>query len=143
VRKIEKLVVHCSDSQDSVDIGVKQIRRWHVEDNGWSDIGYHYVIRRDGRIERGRQDDTPGAHVRGHNSDSIGICVVGRTNFDTRQTQALYGLLRGLMEKYDLGVEDVWGHYELDDGKTCPNMEMTCIRAHTLFHMGYVDPEEI
>lgn len=143
MREIKRIVVHCSDSSDSVDIGAKQIRQWHVKDNGWSDIGYHYVIRRSGQIERGREDDVAGAHVRGHNSDSIGICVVGRKMFDTKQLQALYGLLRGLMDKYNVPVYEVYGHTELDSGKTCPNMDMVFVRAHTLFHLGIIKPEEI
>lgn len=71
-----KIVVHCSATRPSSDIGVKQIRDWHMS-NGWSDIGYHIVIRRDGTVELGRDLQAIGAHVAGHNSDSIGVCMVG------------------------------------------------------------------
>lgn len=147
MREINKIVVHCTDSDDSMDIGAKEIRRWHTDPpprgNGWSDIGYHYIIRRDGRLERGRQDNVKGAHVRGHNSDSIGVVWVGRRVASTEQLICLYGLLRGLMAKYDLQVFDIYGHTELDSGKTCPNLDMVFIRAQTLFHTGEINVDEI
>jgi len=73
---IQKLIIHCADTPPNMDVGAEEIRRWHVEGNGWSDIGYHYVIRRCGLIETGRDESTPGAHVRGHNTGSIGVCMV-------------------------------------------------------------------
>lgn len=146
-RNVKKIAVHCSDSDDSLDIGVKQIRKWHVDlppnGNGWSDIGYHFVIRRDGRIEKGRDMDTVGAHVKGHNSDSIGICLVGRKVFSTEQLLNLYQLLRGLIDKYNLETTDVYGHYELDPNKTCPNMPMDFIRFQTLFTPIGLNVEEL
>ena len=147
MRQIKKLVVHCSDSDDSLDIGVKQIRSWHTmlppKGNGWSDVGYHYIIRRDGEIERGRQDATKGAHVKGHNSDSLGICWVGRKQISTDQLQNLYSLLQGLMKKYGLQVTDIYGHTELDSKKTCPNLDCNYLRLMTLFHTGEIDSDEI
>lgn len=77
MREINLIVVHCTYSRPSMDIGVEEIRKWHVEGNSWTDIGYHYVIRRDGTIEDGRPIERPGAHVKGHNSNSIGIAWVG------------------------------------------------------------------
>lgn len=74
-RVIEYIVFHTSASGD-MDVGVKEIREWHKE-KGWRDVGYHYVIKRDGTIEAGRPLDQIGAHVRGYNSRSIGICIVG------------------------------------------------------------------
>lgn len=74
------IVVHCSATKPSSDIGVDEIRDWHVNGNGWSDIGYHVVIRRSGLIEFGRHPDEPGAHVKGQNYQSVGICLVGGVN---------------------------------------------------------------
>jgi N-acetylmuramoyl-L-alanine amidase len=71
------IVFHCSATKPSMDIGATEIRKWHVENRGWADIGYHIVIRRDGRIEWGRHFDVAGAHVAGHNAHSVGICMVG------------------------------------------------------------------
>lgn len=77
MRNIDKLVVHCSATPPQMDIGVKEVRKWHVDGNGWRDIGYHFVIRRDGVIERGRDIGDVGAHTLGHNANSIGICLIG------------------------------------------------------------------
>lgn len=73
---VDWLVVHTSASRPDMDIGVKEIRKLHMQ-NGWSDVGYHYIIRRDGTVEKGRTDTTPGAHARGYNLYSLGICLVG------------------------------------------------------------------
>jgi N-acetylmuramoyl-L-alanine amidase len=132
LKKIKKIVLHCSDSPDSVDIGVKDIRRWHLN-RGWSDVGYHYIVRRDGRIEKGRDLNTMGAHVRGHNDDSIGVCWVGRKVASDKQLQAIYKLMRGLMSKFNLNAYDIYGHTELDPNKTCPNLDMNFVRLQSLF----------
>lgn len=77
-----KLVVwHCSATRPGHDIGAREIREWHVS-KGWADIGYHLVIRRDGTIEPGRALDAVGSHVAGHNSNSVGICLVGGLDDD-------------------------------------------------------------
>ena len=137
MRKIDLIVVHCSDSDDSLDIGLKQIKEWHTlpppKGNGWSDVGYHFIIRRNGKIELGRKLSDIGAHVKGFNSRSIGICTVGRSRFTERQYRTLYGLLRALKREFKLGVDQVKGHYELDPNKTCPNLNMDWIRAEVLF----------
>ena len=72
----------------SMDIGVKEIRRWHMRaPRSWSDVGYHYVIRRDGSIEQGRDITRIGAHVKGFNNHSIGICWVGGLNEETKKAE--------------------------------------------------------
>ena len=76
LRDVQFLVVHCSATKPDMDIGVDEITEWHVA-RGWSTIGYHFVIRRDGKIELGRDLTTMGAHVRGYNENSVGICMVG------------------------------------------------------------------
>lgn len=76
-RRTDYIVVHCSATGPSSDIGIDEIRDWHMNRNGWSDVGYHAVIRRSGQIEFGRHFDEPGAHVRGQNYRSVGICMVG------------------------------------------------------------------
>ena len=76
MREINTFIIHCSDTYPDMDIGVEEIRRWHKE-RGWSDIGYHYVIRRNGKIEEGRNDGIVGAHAKGMNENSLGICMVG------------------------------------------------------------------
>ena len=84
MREIKQIVVHCTASPDHMDIGANTIRQWHL-DRGWSDNGYHYVVRRNGEIEKGRPDRIPGAHARGVNRTSIGIVWVGVNSIDPRQ----------------------------------------------------------
>ncbi len=128
LRVIDMIVVHAAATPDDMDIGVKEIRRWHRV-RGFSDIGYHFVIRRSGYIELGRPLRRPGAHARGFNGHSIGICMVGglddegraADNFTTEQFQVLYILLYGLMDVFGLVEEQVWGHCDLPEvRKECP-----------------------
>ena len=77
------IVIHCAATKPSMDIGAAEIRKWHTDPpRNWDDIGYHYVVRRSGTIEKpmlevGRYLEIPGAHVANHNHESIGICLVG------------------------------------------------------------------
>ena len=124
--KINKVIIHAADTPAGMNVGVEEIRRWHVEGNGWSDIGYHYVITRDGTIEAGRDEDTQGAHVRGHNGDSLGVCMVGGKpgcNYTAAQWEALAWLVRGLLLRHGLVASDVYGHNDFDKGKTCPTFD--------------------
>ena len=79
MRKVNLLVIHCAATKPNMDIGRDEIDSWHKA-RGWSGIGYHYVIRRDGRIESGRPVEQAGAHASGYNANSIGICLVGGIN---------------------------------------------------------------
>ena len=84
MRAINEIVVHSSATRARTDIGVVEIRGWHQNDNGWSDVGYHEVIRRDGGVEPGRPLRLAGAHVGGRNTNTIGICMVGGVADDNR-----------------------------------------------------------
>lgn len=127
MRQINKVVVHCADTPASMDIGVLEIDQWHKA-RGWTGIGYHYVIRRDGTVETGRDVNTVGAHAYGHNVGSIGVCLVGGKggfNFTIQQLDSL----RILRKQLDADVGPVkWvGHAELDAGKTCPNFDVQAL----------------
>lgn len=111
-----------------MDLGAKTIRKWHVEDNGWSDIGYHWIVRRDGMTEKGRSEEKPGAHVAGQNHDSIGICWIGRDNPTSEQLESLYKLVLDKLWAYHLAPIHVKGHYEYTNNKTCPNLDMGLFR---------------
>lgn len=76
MRKIDKIILHCSATREGQDIKAETIRKWHVN-QGWNDIGYHFVIDLDGTIEIGRDLDKVGAHTSGYNATSIGICYIG------------------------------------------------------------------
>ena len=126
MRAINKIIVHCAATRPGMDIGAQEIRRWHVRDNGWSDIGYHGVIRRDGTLESGRPMDQAGAHTTGHNADSIGICLVGglaedgktpEDNFTAAQWATLKRVVLDLTRKYPTAT--VHGHNEFA-AKACP-----------------------
>lgn len=130
-RYIDTLIIHCSDTPPTMDIGVKEIRKWHVEDNGWSDIGYHYVIRRNGVVEAGRDLNTIGSHCSGYNKTSIGICLVGgrkdknnKELFTTEQYDSLEGLVCNLKAAISLKVK-VKGHRDFNPAKTCPNFNVS------------------
>lgn len=127
-----RIVVHCAATRPSMDIGVRQIRQWHLN-QGWLDIGYHYVIRRDGTVETGRPVDTIGSHVRNHNADSVGVCLVGgvpednpngyEANFTDAQMLALSELLEQLEAAYP--GASICGHHDLDAGKACPSFNVS------------------
>lgn len=124
-RRIDEIIVHCSATAEGRDFGVADIRRWHRL-RRFRDVGYHYVVRLDGTVERGRPEGVAGAHCLGHNGGSIGVCYVGgckcdgRTPADTRtveQKEALMGLLRRLCAAYPGAT--VHGHREFA-AKACP-----------------------
>lgn len=118
MKPIKHLVVHCSATPASRDIGVAEIRTMH-KSMGWRDVGYHYVVRRDGTVEKGRPDTMIGSHVKGHNDGSLGICLVGgvkpnmsaETNFTAAQYLALEQLLSRLKASYPSAR--VCGHRDL------------------------------
>jgi hypothetical protein len=129
MREITLIVVHCSATPQDRDIGAKEIREWHVRDNGWSDIGYHYVIRRNGIQEIGRPESEPGAHASGHNANSIGVCLVGGNDADNKalaecnytraQFRVLEALLNDLLSRFPNAA--IMGHKDLPNvHKACP-----------------------
>ena len=125
MREINRVIIHCSDTYTSQDIGVSEIKEWH-EARGFSDIGYHYVIRRDGSVEGGRSLAVPGAHTLHYNLDSIGVCLVGGKpmfNFTRKQMESLVELVWMLVIQYNLKISDVHGHNEYSK-KTCPNFNV-------------------
>lgn len=147
IRKIKKIILHTSDSPDSMDIGFKEINQWHYE-NSWMSpsgisCGYHYIVRRDGSIEKGRPDSEVGAHCYGQNKTSIGVVWVGRDRPTMRQNITLTRLLRYLINKYKLSTPDIYGHKEYDEGKTCPNLDMNQVRWAVLSNFDPIDPEDI
>lgn len=87
--RTDHIVIHCSATRAIQDIGASDIRKWHMA-KGWRDIGYHFVIRRNGKVEKGRALDAIGSHVAGHNANSVGVCLVGGLNNDTYAPEANY-----------------------------------------------------
>ena len=129
-RIIKELIVHCSATPEGKDYSVDTIRQWHLQ-RGFSDIGYHYVIYRDGSIHIGRDESIIGAHCTGHNTNSIGVCYIGgcasdgKTPKDTRTTeqkQSLVKLLKELKTKYPQA--SIHGHRDFAN-KACPSFDAT------------------
>lgn len=85
-RKITEVIVHCSATPEGKDFTVADIRRWHLQ-RGFSDIGYHWCVYRDGSINKGRDESIIGAHCTGHNSNSIGVCYIGGCGSDGKNPQ--------------------------------------------------------
>ena len=127
MRKIEQIIIHCSDTPEGRDDRAADIRRWHLA-RGFNDIGYHYVIDLDGTIEPGRDVSEAGAHTQGHNANSIGICYVGGCDEkmqpkDTRtdaQKASLLLLLKYLRSKYP--DAKIYGHRDFA-AKACPSFD--------------------
>jgi len=132
MREINRIIIHCSATREGQDIDAATIKKWHTEDRGWSDIGYHYCIKLDGTLETGRPLDRAGAHVKGHNSDSIGICYIGgleedgKTPKDTMtpaQEHALRELIFSLRMVWDKELT-LHGHNEYSN-KACPSFKVS------------------
>jgi N-acetylmuramoyl-L-alanine amidase len=131
------IVIHCSQTRPSQKIGAKEIDRWHRE-RGWLKIGYGTVIKRDGTIEQGRQDDDVQATVKGYNHTAFGLCLVGganednwkqpEDNFSAEQWESLKTELTRLVKKYP--DARIVGHYDLDKHKTCPNFDVQDYLLH-------------
>lgn len=129
-RTITDIIIHCSATPEGKDYTVQDIRRWHKQ-QGWSDIGYHYVIYRNGHVEPGRDVDIAGAHCEGHNTHSIGVCYIGGVSKDGKQPKdtrtlaqkaALLSLLTDLKAMYPNAR--IVGHRDYDTkGKACPSFD--------------------
>lgn len=125
---VKKLIIHCSATPEGRDATVAQIDSWHRK-RGFRSIGYHFVIYRDGSVHAGRPLNQIGAHCRGHNHDSIGICYIGGIDRrgnpkDTRtpaQRIALVNLIKNL--KKDFPLASVHGHNEFAN-KACPSFNV-------------------
>lgn len=106
-KNIKRIAIHCTATREGQDISAATIKQWHTR-QGWSDIGYHFVIGLDGEIERGRPEHIPGSHVQGFNTGSIGVVYVGGLDAqgkakDTRtdaQKLAMAELVKALLVKY-------------------------------------------
>ena len=138
-KRTNLIVVHVSATPPSMDIGAAEIDRMHKA-KGWSGIGYHFVVRRDGRVELGRPADQIGAHVEGWNSVSVGVCLVGgvdahgqpQDNKTVAQTESLIALLGELVQRFP-GAK-ICGHRDLSpdrdrDGVVEPDVFVKACRC--------------
>lgn len=130
MRVINEIIIHCSDTPEGRYTSVDEIRSWHLA-RGFSDIGYHYIIYLDGTVHKGRTIDKTGAHCKGKNRNSIGICYIGgrtkdnKSIKDTRapeQIESLKSLVNSLKTVLQT-INKVSGHYKYSV-KTCPNFDV-------------------
>lgn len=125
MRDINKIIIHCADTKPSMDIGVKEIDSWHKQ-RGWSGVGYHFIIRKDGSVELGRPIEKIGAHCKGYNRDSIAICWVGGyggvDDRNEEQIESMHSLVQAL--QHDFPAATVHGHNEFSS-KSCPNFDVS------------------
>jgi N-acetyl-anhydromuramyl-L-alanine amidase AmpD len=134
---VTEVILHCADTRPDWMMGrplvekVAEIRRWHVQQRGWRDIGYHWLIDRDGAVAPGRKETEIGAHVEGHNRGTIGICLIGgygasaddpfAKNFTGAQAATLkrvVGEIRGRT-----AIQKVSGHNDYS-AKACPGFRV-------------------
>lgn len=138
-RAVQYIVIHCSATRPSMDVGAKEIDKWHRA-QGWRMIGYHLVIRRDGSTETGRplnedhllEPEEVGAHVEGYNSISVGVCMIGgvsehdvnvpENNFTDDQWQTLPRVIAAYQKQFP-GAKVV-GHRDLNPNKACPSFNV-------------------
>jgi len=131
MRKIHRIILHCSATKPDHDVTMDDLRTWHVDGNGWKDVGYHYSIRLDGTLEVGRPVQKVGAGVKGHNTDTVHVCYIGglddtgkpanTLNDDQRAT--LYTVCTSLVRVF--GPLELMGHNDLTDEKECPSFRVS------------------
>lgn len=137
------ITIHAAATHPDMDIGVEEIRQWHL-DRGFRDIGYHYVIRRDGTIETGRPADQTGAHVGGFNTGNLGVCMVGgvdkytnapQDNFTVDQWESLHRIMTRLHEKHPEAI--IMGHngFPGHESRGCPCFDWRLWRRQFLWSL--------
>lgn len=129
-KSTEAIFVHCSATRPEQDVGVREIRQWHKQ-LGWLDVGYHFIIKRDGTVEEGRPIEAVGSHVKGWNEKSIGICLVGGVdskmqpdaNFTKEQMESLKHMLETL--KQTLYPNIIFKAHHDVAPKACPSFNLS------------------
>jgi N-acetylmuramoyl-L-alanine amidase len=143
MRAINLIVCHCSDSDEKSHDNIETIRQWHTArgftgpdgvEGTHDDVGYHFFIDKAGTVHPGRDESAVGAHAKGFNARSLGICLSGRREFTEEQFKALEKLCFELSQKYGLSKADIVGHGELDAFKTCPNFDVQKLIAGWPWH---------
>ena len=121
-QKIKLLVIHCSDTDNNDHITSRDIHKMHL-DFGWQGIGYHKIILRCGKIENGRPEYWIGAHVKGKNDISLGVCLIGRNKFTKKQFFSLEKIIKKWKSLYPKAK--IVGHCDTGNTeKTCPNFDV-------------------
>ncbi len=139
--QIDSIVIHCADTPNGRANTIEDIDDWHAQRGFRRDpsiapkhqphlrhVGYHYVIEIDGAVRAGRPVHETGAHVAGHNDNTLGICLVGQDQFAQAQWDALRTLVESIqsiaVQRMGLTIEATFGHRDLDDNKICPGFDV-------------------
>lgn len=138
MRKIDEIIIHCTAthpgwwSSKTAGQKIAEIRKWHIHDRGWKDIGYHFLIDRDGKIGAGRPIENIGAHTVGKNSSTLGISLFGgydsastdifSDNFTAHQEESLRTMIKDLCAKFP--INKVSGHNDYA-AKACPGFKVS------------------
>jgi len=139
--RFRMMTIHCSATTPEMDWDIKDIRRVHVKENGWSDVGYHFFIKRDGTIQPGRPLNRDGAHVKGENLNNLGVCLSGGmvrkgrqlvndsgpNMYTENQWASLFSIAKVYAFSSSAGLGSIRNHYDLDKSKTCPNINAASI----------------
>lgn len=136
-RAVRTVFIHCSASDHAHHDNIETIRKWHIEERGWTDIGYHFFITKDGKIHEGRDTNAIPAAQKNHNWGSIAICLSGEKGFSEEQRLSLIELCKEIYTAYDGQDITFHGHCEVSD-KTCPNFDYKDWLA--LDAMGRINP---
>lgn len=129
MRSIKEIIIHCTATPEGRNVTAAEVGKWHRE-RGWDGIGYHFLILLDGSIQIGRPIGKPGAHCKGHNAESIGVCYVGGMSADNaqpkdtrtpKQRTALRLLIESLKRQYPKAT--IHGHREFAP-KACPSFDV-------------------
>jgi len=114
-----------------MEVTTEMLHQWHVIENKWSAIGYAYLIDRKGDIHKCRDldgdgdvEDEIGAHTRGFNRNSVGICIAGRGEYNNAQFDSLRYLINDIVSRHGIKKEDIQGHNYYDKHKTCPMFDV-------------------
>ena len=132
MREIDEIIIHCADTRINQYFSIDDVRSWHLQ-RGFSDIGYHFYIKLDGSVWYGRDVYKPGAHCKGRNAHTIGICFEGGlkedgSKWDRPTEEQLFNykeLQEELFNKY--GILDVNPHSKYST-KSCPNFEISILK---------------
>ena len=136
-RSIKQIIIHCSDTPNGRWTSVDDIDRWHKERkfrraSKWrkkqnsllGHIGYHFVVYTNGAVPTGRHINEVGAHAKGFNANSLGICLIGRDKFSRDQWLSLKSIVSGLRQHLQRFNVQVIGHRDVNEHKTCPNFDV-------------------
>lgn len=124
--KPNRITIHCSATPNGQHVDIEVIRQDHIKNRGFTDIGYHLLCQPSGEMQSGRPLNQVGAHVEGHNTGNLGVCLVGTDKFTRQQFKALESTLDSWFMVFSIPLWEIWCHHQFDtaikQGKTCPNL---------------------